>query len=121
MPRTSRTRVFLYDPAMLVRLKNTDAGDAQKQQVFLVAKTAADKALHEGPFSVVQKGITPPSGDKHDYMSQAPYFWADPSKANGLPYIRRDGQRNPELKKISDHDQFGKMRYDARALALSTT
>jgi Alginate lyase len=111
-------RVFLYDPAMLVRLKNADAGDAQKQQVFLAAKTAADKALHEGPFSVVQKGITPPSGDKHDYMSQAPYFWADPSKADGLPYIRRDGQRNPELKKISDHDQFGKMGDDARVLAL---
>ncbi|HTF72598.1 MAG TPA: alginate lyase family protein [Edaphobacter sp.] len=111
-------RVFLFDPAMLVRLKNADAGDAHKQQVFLAAKTAADRAMHEGPFSVVQKGITPPSGDKHDYMSQAPYFWADPSKANGLPYIRRDGQRNPELKKISDHDQFGKMGDNARVLAL---
>ena len=27
-------------------------------------------------------------------MSQAPYFWPDPSKPGGLPYIRRDGERN---------------------------
>ncbi len=52
-------------------------------------------------------------------LSQAPYFWADPSKPNGLPYIRRDGERNPELKKISDYDNLGRMGEDARNLALA--
>jgi hypothetical protein len=83
------------------------------------AKAAADKAMTEGPFAVTQKAVTPPSGDKHDYMSQAPYFWPDPTKPNGLPYIRHDGEHNPELKKISDHDEFGKMGDDSRALALA--
>jgi hypothetical protein len=107
-------RVFLYDGAMLARIKAADTKDPRRPEIVHAAVAAADKAMHEGPFSVMQKAVTPPSGDKHDYMSQAPYFWADPSKPNGLPYIRRDGERNPELKKISDHDQFGKMGDNAR-------
>src|SRR6185437_12347626 len=47
----------------------------------------ADKLLDQAPLSVMQKTAIPPSGDKHDYMSIAPYFWPDPSKPDGLPYI----------------------------------
>jgi hypothetical protein len=112
-------RVFLLDGAMLVRIKNAEASDPRRQQVLQAATSAAEKAMHEGPFSVMQKTVVPPSGDKHDYMSQAPYFWADPSKPNGLPYIRRDGERNPELKKISDHDNLGRLGENSRDLALA--
>jgi hypothetical protein len=56
----------------------------------------AEKALRAGPFSVMQKTRVPPSGDKHDYMSVGPYWWPDPAKPDGLPYIRRDGETNPE-------------------------
>jgi hypothetical protein len=51
----------------------------------------------------------PPSGDKHDYLSQAPYFWPDPTKKDGLPYIRKDGERNPEINKITDHKSLDDM------------
>src|SRR5580704_1543365 len=115
----AQPRVFLLDGPMLVRIKNAKATDPRRQQVLQAVTAAADKAMHEGPFSVMQKAVLPPSGDKHDYMSQAPYFWADPAKPNGLPYIRRDGERNPELKKISDHDNLGRMAEDARNLALA--
>ena len=115
----SQPRVFLLDARMLARVHAAPESDVRKQELVKVAKAAADKSMHEGPFSVMQKGVVPPSGDKHDYMSQAPYFWADPSKPNGLPYIRRDGERNPELKKISDHDELGRMGEDARDLALA--
>ncbi len=56
----------------------------------------ADKDLKAGPFSVMHKKLTPASGDKHDYMSVGPYWWPDPKKPDGLPYIRRDGEVNPE-------------------------
>src|SRR6202041_3887057 len=115
----SHPRVFLLDAEMLARLKGAPAIDSRKQEVVTAVTAAADKAMHEGPFSVMQKAVLPPSGDKHDYMSQAPYFWADPAKPNGVPYIRRDGERNPELKKISDHDNLGRMAEDARNLALA--
>lgn len=116
---TSQPRVFLLDAGMLAHIKAAPANDARRQEIVRAVSTAADKAMHEGPFSVMQKAVVPPSGDKHDYMSQAPYFWADPSKPNGLPYIRRDGERNPELKKISDHDNMGRMGEDSRNLALA--
>src|SRR5580704_3455033 len=62
----------------------------------------ADKLLDYAPVSVMQKAVLPPSGDKHDYMSIAPYFWPDSSKANGLPYINRDGVVNPEVRQYTD-------------------
>ena len=55
----------------------------------------ADKALKAELTSVVQKTQTPPSGDKHDYLSLAPYFWPDSTKKDGLPWIRKDGEVNP--------------------------
>ena len=44
--------------------------------------------------------VTPPSGDKRDYMSMGPYWWPDPNKKDGLPYIRKDGRINPESKQM---------------------
>ena len=74
----------------------------QKNSEFLPAYHAliekADLALKEGTFSVMDKKRIPPSGDKHDYLSGGPYWWPDPSKPDGLPYIRKDGEVNPEMR-----------------------
>ena len=64
----------------------------------------ADKILQKEPYSVTSKSKVPPSGDKRDYMSVGPYWWPDSSKADGLPYIRKDGQVNPERYSIKDAD-----------------
>jgi len=111
--------VFLLNAQELATLRAADAKDPRRREVVRAAAAAADRVLNEGPFSVMDKSATPPSGDKHDYMSHAPYFWADASKPDGLPYIRRDGEHNPEIKKISDHDEWGRMSSCARALALA--
>ena len=71
------------------------------------------------PVSVMDKEFTPVSGNKHDYMSQAPYFWYDSSKTNGLPYIRRDGQHNPEIKKITDRVYLGRLENATSTLSLA--
>jgi hypothetical protein len=84
-----------------------------------VLKADAEKALAVTRFSVVDKAPTPPSGDKHDYMSQAPYFWPDPSKPNGLPYIRKDGERNPEINKITDHRAIDGLVSNTQTLGLA--
>ncbi len=75
--------------------------------------------MKEGPFSVMDKQMAPPSGDKHDYMSMGTYWWPNPKTANGLPYIRRDGERNPEIEKIPDHQNMGRLGRDSRLLALA--
>ena len=64
----------------------------------------ADKSLKFGPVSVMEKNNFPPSGSKHDYMSLAPYHWPDQTKVDGLPYVRKDGQTNPEVKLYKDKD-----------------
>jgi len=77
----------------------------QKDEKYLPAYNAlidkADMALKEGPFSVMDKKRTAPSGDKHDYLSGGPYWWPDSSKPDGLPYIRRDGEVNPEMRGVN--------------------
>jgi hypothetical protein len=74
-------------------------------------------AVSAQTFTVVSKQVTPPSGDKHDYMSQAPYWWPDPKSPNGLPYIRRDGERNPEIDKITDSRVMEQMEDAVETLA----
>ena len=50
-------------------------------------------------------------------MSQARYYWPDPTKPNGLPYINRDGVSNPELNKL-DRNRLGKTAGRITTLAL---
>jgi hypothetical protein len=100
----ARPRVFLLDSGQLVETREAlKRGEAALLPSWTALRADAEKALALERFSVVDKGVTPPSGDKHDYMSQAPYWWPDPATPGGLPYIRRDGERNPELNRIRDH------------------
>jgi hypothetical protein len=81
-------------------------------------RTDADKLLAMTPLSVMQKQFTPPTGDKHDYMSLSPYWWPDPNKPDGLPYIRKDGEFNPERSKY-DLDALETTTNAAETLALA--
>lgn len=100
--------------------KNRTLISTQKKSAFKELINEADKILKTGKlYSVMNKVQIPPSGDKHDYMSQAPYWWADPTKPNGLPYIRRDGERNPELKNITDKEELGNLIEESELTALA--
>ena len=111
-------RVFLLNAKQLQLQSEVAGSQPGSSDLLRVVRKEADKAMSAGPFSVMQKDSMPPSGDKHDYMSLAPYFWPNPDTPNHLPYVRRDGERNPEIKGISDHDEMGKMATSVRALAL---
>jgi hypothetical protein len=91
--------VYTLDAQQLADAKRrVQAGDPQLLPAYRGLLRDADKALSTAPFTVTEKGVTPPSGDRHDYLSMAPYWWPDPGKANGLPYVRRDGRINPSTK-----------------------
>jgi hypothetical protein len=77
----------------------------------------AERALTVGPFSVTDKTRVAPSGDRHDFLSLAPYWWPDPSKPDGLPYIRRDGEVNPDSKRDADDARLSQMAAAVRTLA----
>jgi hypothetical protein len=113
-------RTFLLDAKYLAATRQRiNEGDTNVAPALDQLKRDADEALHAGPYSIVNKGITPPSGDKHDYMSMAPYYWPDPSKPAGAPYIRRDGERNPEIRKVPDHRVMDEMAGTVETLALA--
>jgi hypothetical protein len=80
----------------------------------------ADNALTTPIVAVTdKKSLLPPSGNKHDYFSLSPYWWPDPSKPDGLPYIRRDGQTNPESKRDLDQPRVAAMGANVQTLALA--
>lgn len=117
----SLVRVFCLDPVRLAQSKaSVRRGDKSLQPALEKLRAEADDALKAGPFSVMDKPQTPPSGDKHDYMSLGPYWWPDPNKPDGLPYIRRDGRVNPETRTTdTDRPAFGQMADAVETLTLA--
>ncbi len=112
--------LLLLDRAVLADVQNRiRAGDEHLKAALAALEEDARNGLRFGPVSVMDKTITPPSGNKHDYMSQAPYWWPDPSKPNGRPYIRKDGERNPEINKLPDHDNLGRLASTVATLGLA--
>jgi hypothetical protein len=104
MPLLQQPRVFILNADFLA------------DQRLTAIRERADRALLEGPWSVMDKKHVPPSGDRHDYMSVGPYWWPDPLKPDGLPYIRRDGKTNPERYEY-DNSSMKNMVYAVEALA----
>ncbi|MCT9934075.1 alginate lyase family protein [Planotetraspora sp. A-T 1434] len=95
----------------LTRLGVHAIPDLRRQLKTLTAQ--ADGWLTKGPWSVTHKPQLPPSGDKHDYLSEAPYWWPSkpktPDNPWGCPYIQKDGVRNPAIDEITDHEERGEM------------
>ena len=79
----------------------------------------AEAALKVAPRSVVDKPLRAASGDPHDYFSFGPYWWPDPARPDGLPYIRRDGQTNPESRRGTDRNTAQAMGEAFETLALA--
>ena len=96
------------------------ANDTEKTIALKSLLKKADKVLTEAKlYSVMDKKQVPPSGDKHDYMSTGPYWWPDPTKPDGLPYIKKDGLRNPTYYDITDTQELDSVKDDSETLALA--
>ena len=80
----------------------------------------ARRALADPLLTITSRTVMlAPSGDKHDYLSLSPYWWPDPSKPDGLPYIRRDGETNPESKTDLDQPRVAKLGQVMQTLGLA--
>jgi len=69
----------------------TQATAVLKQQVL----TEAAWALQQQPITVTAETSIRSAGGKHDFFSEADYFWPNPANPDG-PYINKDGQTNPD-------------------------
>ena len=96
------------------------AGDPALAPAYAKLLRDAKKAMAAPLVSVTDKHtLLPPSGDKHDYYSLSPYWWPDPSKPDGLPYIRRDGETNPESKADLDQPRVAALGSAVETLSLA--
>jgi beta-galactosidase len=57
---------------------------------------AAEKAIGQPSVTITAFPAKLSEGGLNDFYSNGDYWWPDPTKPNGLPYIKRDGETNPE-------------------------
>lgn len=113
-------RTFLLDPDVISTVRDAiHRGDETYTVALKQLCREGERALKQKPVSVMDKEQMPPSGDKHDYMSLAPYWWPDPEKEDGLPYVRKDGERNPARNDVTDRTNLGIMTSFVHTLSLA--
>lgn len=79
---------------MIFYPKNYQIPPSYDNQDWLIQK-ATQVLSHEIPH--ITDAIAPLSqGGPHDYYSNGDYWWPNPDSPDGLPYIRRDGESNPD-------------------------
>ncbi|MGL1861658.1 MAG: alginate lyase family protein [Pseudodesulfovibrio sp.] len=112
---------IIFDPEVLVETKRRVLErDPTVMPAFKKLVEQAELAMKAPAETVIFKSGPPSSGDIHDYRSLAPYYWPNPDSYNEMPFIRRDGERNPAVDSAKyDHARMQRMSNDALTLALA--
>src|SRR5660397_138612 len=74
--------------------RNTTIPIVSEQEQKYIIETATGY-LDSLPVSVTAAVCERSAGNIHDFYSEGDYWWPDPENPDG-PYIRKDGQTNPE-------------------------
>ena len=117
-PTYRKTSTFLMDTLDHNKLL-VSQNDASIMSIYNEIQNSATGILANSSYSVTYKTQIPPSGDIHDYMSQASYWWPNPNTSDELPYVYRDGQVNPESLLIADKAQFNLLVRDVETLSVA--
>jgi len=108
--------LFLLDRSALRRI----ARDPALRDLRDALLTKAESVLDAGRlYSVTFNERVPPSGSRNDYYSTGPYWWPNPDTPDGLPYVRRDGEFNPERDRVSDRAPLHNMVRDTVLMSLA--
>ncbi|HEX7631188.1 MAG TPA: alginate lyase family protein [Lacunisphaera sp.] len=116
--KRSRVRLLLASliPALAVAASAAEPYYLNQAQLADLA-TKAPAALKAPITTVVDKTQLAPTGDVHDYISYARYYWPDPKKPDGLPYVSIDGKHNHEQVARGDRNRIDKFANAVTALA----
>jgi hypothetical protein len=109
--------LLLIQPSRLAELKAVEPDNPEARRLTkLLAE--ADAAMELPTITITENPNLQASGDPHDYFSTAPYYWPNPNTPDGMPYIRKDGERNPDRAKLSDQEPMLQMLRAAEVLAI---
>lgn len=121
--RAAPPLVFLSASKLDAAKARIAAGDAEAAKRLAPLSAQAAKMMKVSPLpSVTLNDYTAPGGTKNDYYSFGIYWWPDPNKEDGLPFIRKDGVVNKEIRKKeygADNDYMTEMCKAVETLALS--
>ena len=78
----------------------------------------ADAALAAPVVSLMDRKRVSPVSDPHEYVSYATYWWPDPSKPDGRPFIRQDGHHNTAQTRQGDRSILDQMYGNVRSLSV---
>lgn len=80
----------------------------------------ADKLLTIDNPTVTDKSLLPPTKDKRDYLSISRYWWPNPNTSDNLPWIRKDGETNPDTQtNVVDRRRLSLMSEGVKSLSLA--
>jgi hypothetical protein len=99
-------------------IEQNDPTLAKAKEVLM---ESAQKVLQGDTYSVTykDKDQIPDGATAHDYVSLAPYMWPDPSKKDGMPFIQKDGRRNPLAAAYKDGAMLNGLCTDVQLLGLA--
>ena len=91
-----------FSGELLLKMKESGLSAEAAAQL----KGKADSLLSSPLYAVTERIMTAVSGNKHDYCSIGTYWWPNPDTADGLPYVRRDGETTPGAKDPITYDSM---------------
>jgi len=118
-------KLLLMQEARLGQLKSAYEGkedpNLPSEAMAMATKIVkeAEKRVGKPIITITENENLQASKDPHDYFSTARYYWPDPSKPDGLPYIRKDGETNPEHSEVSDEKKLNDMIHAVKYLSLA--
>ncbi len=92
------TIIFISQAAFSIKQPLTENPEIEKAAEKVLKKqilAEAAWAMKQEPITVTASFCPRSAGGKHDFFSEADYFWPDPKNPPG-PYIDRDGMTNPD-------------------------
>jgi hypothetical protein len=117
---SARAQATYRPEALAAARERARAGDAALKPAYDRLVADAEKALRLPVAKVTDKRtLLAPTNDPHDYYSLSPYWWPDGTKPGGLPYVRKDGETNPESKRDLDQPRVAAMGAVTHTLALA--
>jgi ubiquinone/menaquinone biosynthesis C-methylase UbiE len=89
--------VVTFDPVVLDQVRDElRLGSEPTRTRVAHLRKRADAYLKARLLRITDKKLPAVSGDPRDFFSFGTYWWPDPDQPDGLPWIRRDGQINPD-------------------------
>lgn len=99
MRMAARSDILCVSVAAVLAAAASARGQLTREELARIERPRvladAERDLREAPVTITAFPAARSAGGLHDFYSEGDYWWPDPKNPEG-PYIRRDGETNPE-------------------------